>query len=456
MNRRLLWLLAAPLLLIAWAQDTKVEKATIDDAVNKLTKDSIREIVSVIASDEYEGRCAGFKGNDMTADFFAKIYAKAGLKPVGDKDDKDQPTYLQHFTIQGRRTQNTVAFLEGTDPKLKDEIVVIGAHHDHLGKGNQGPIMQKLGGPTDDDNIWNGADDNGSGSSTVVAMAKAFGESGVKPRRSILFMTFSGEEWGLLGSAHYVSHPIFPIKKTVAMINIDMIGRNPNKPVGAHGLGTDESGLYEKLVDRFSEKTGLKVKKYQEHTVMGGDSDHSNFIHKGVPAMFFFSGMHPDYHKVSDHVDKLAFDHMEQIGRTVMMILWELANGDAKPGFSKKAGASRFPGFDWPKDDEKPEPKTRRLGFLPGKLSADQMDEMGLGKDEGGILVERVTEDTLADKAGLKNGDVILSFDGKTLPRSDALKTLRSTMNAAKAKTPITIVVLRGKEKKELKVEFPE
>lgn len=435
-------------------QDSTAVKPTIDVALGNFTKESIREIVSTIASDEYEGRCAGFPGNDKTTEYFAGIYKKAGLKPVGDDG-----SYFQHFTISGRKTRNTIAVLEGTD--LKDEFVIIGGHHDHLGKGRQGPAMQKLGGATGDDEIWNGADDNGSGSSTIVAMAKAFGESGLKPRRSIVFMTFSGEEWGLLGSAHYVDHPIVPLEKTIAMINIDMIGRNPNRPVDVKGLGTEEGDMFERLIEKHAKRVGIEVKMGQEHTVMGGDSDHSNFRSKKVPVMFFFTGIHADYHKVSDHVDKLSIDNMQKIGHCAALTLWDLANQDAKPKFTGKGGGGmdRLPGFDWPSREEKPAKKERKLGFLPSyKFTMDEMDKVGLGEKEGGILVESVSDDGVAAKAGVKAGDIIVAVDGKPLPRpmSEALKELKNIIGAAKAKAPVPITVLRGKEKVELKAEFPE
>jgi hypothetical protein len=437
---------------------TEVKKeAGVDAVLGKITAESIREIVTTIAGDDYEGRCAGYPGNDKTCEYFSKIYAAAGLAPVGDKDDAGKPTYLQHLKIQGRRTQNTVAYLEGSDPRLKHELVVIGGHHDHLGKGNQGPAMQRLGGATEDDKIWNGADDNGSGSGTIVAVAKAFGESGARPRRSILFMTFTGEEWGLLGSRYYTDNPIFPLEKTVAMINIDMIGRNPQRPVDCRGLGTEAGDMFEKMVDRAAARTGLNVKQYQEPTVMGGDSDHSNFRAHRIPVMFFFSGLHPDYHKVSDHPDKLAFGNMEKIGRSCALILWELATQDDRPKFAG-SGGGRMPRFEWP-DEKPPETPARKLGFLPSyRFAPEDMDKLGLAKEEGGILVESVSEDSVASKAGLKKGDIILSIGEKKLSRpvSKALSELKDAIAAAKPKTPVPIVALRGKERLELKAEFEE
>lgn len=427
----------------------------IEDAVRRINQKELRAIIEYLASDELEGRCAGYPGNDKATEFIAKIYEKAGLKPVGDKDEESgKQTYFQHFQVAGRKTRNTVALLEGCDPKLRSEIIVIGGHHDHLGKGKQGPAMQRLSGKEGDDDIWNGADDNASGSGTVVTIAKAFGEAGLKPRRSILFMTFSGEEWGLLGSQHYVSEPIFPLENTVTMINLDMVGRNGKRPVGIYGLGTEAGELFEKATESAIQRTGLNAKLNPGASMFGGDSDHTSFRLRRIPVMFFFTGIHTDYHTVRDHAEKLDWENIEKIGRTAAYILWDLANGDERPRFSRgKVPRQEFP------PEEPPQSRPRRLGIMPDyNVTEDDLDELGLGQGQGALRVQEVTDGTVADKAGLEAGDWIVKFDGKTFPRGneEALKELKRYLGQVKPNTDVEIEIIRKGKRKLLKARWDE
>ncbi len=223
---------------------------------------------------------------------------------------------------------NVLGFLEGSDPKLKDEIVVVTAHYDHLGKRGS--------------SIYNGADDNGTGTSAVMDIAQAFVEAknkGEGPRRSILFMLVSGEEKGLLGSEYYSEHPVFPLKNTVANVNVDMIGRVDNKHdnsnyiyvIGSNRLSTDLHDINEAANTAF---TSIDL----DYTYNAKDdpnrfyyrSDHYNFAKKGIPAIFFFSGTHADYHRTTDTVEKIMFDKMENIAKLVFYTTWELANRDER------------------------------------------------------------------------------------------------------------------------------
>lgn len=426
----------------------------LSGVLERITEDSIRKIVTYLASDELEGRGSGYPGNDKATEYIAGIYKAAGLKPVGDKDETGEPTYYQHFNAPNRRrTRNTVALLEGTD--LRDEIVVIGGHHDHLGRGSQAPMGQALGRAQGDDDIWNGADDNGSGSSTVVAIARAFGESGARPRRSILFMTFSAEEWGLVGSRHYCANPIFPLNKTVAMINMDMIGRNPDRPVKIQGLATSEGGFFERIAKKAVDATGLKAELVGTPSVGGGDSDHSSFIARGVPALFFFTGLHGDYHRVTDHVDKLAIDNMVKIGKTAAWILWELATLDEK-ATAARGTPRRDPDFRFP-PDRPGATAPRRLGIVPdSSFTVEDMDALGLPAGEGGIQVSSVSPDSAAAAAGVKEGDVIVRFAGEPFgrPGSTALQQLRDRLAKVKKGEDVEIAVIRGGERVTLKARW--
>ena len=224
--------------------------------------------------------------------------------------------------IQG---ENVLGYIEGSDEILKDELVVITAHYDHLGKRGS--------------DIYNGADDNASGSSTVLEIAEAFtlaaGE-GQGAKRSILVMLVSGEEKGLLGSEYYVKNPVFPLEQTIANINIDMVGRvddkhkdNPNYiyVIGSDRLSTELHQINETVNQ---EMVGLEL----DYTYNAEDdpnryyyrSDHYNFAERNIPAIFYFNGTHQDYHRITDTPDKINFDKMEKIGRLAFYTAWELAN----------------------------------------------------------------------------------------------------------------------------------
>lgn len=303
------------------------EAQRIERALELISPEFLEAQLRFLSSDGLNGRNAGSPSERRANDFIARHFAAAGLKPVGDKE-----TYFQAFTFSNdRRSRNCVALLEGSDPDLKDQIVVIGAHHDHVGTAVEGHRAQ-MGGATQEDRIWNGADDNGSGTTAVLAVARAFAAAGLRPRRSILFMTFGAEEWGLLGSRHYTRNPLFPIERHVAMINLDMVGRNPEDPVGLYGVGTAE--IYPELARRTAERTGLKIEPIDGVRIRGGgNSDHASFHRAKVPTLFFFTGFHANYHRVSDSFEKIDYPHHAKVARTAALLLWELANRDGTPEF---------------------------------------------------------------------------------------------------------------------------
>jgi hypothetical protein len=224
---------------------------------------------------------------------------------------------------------NILGFIEGSDPVLKNEIVIVSAHYDHLGKRGE--------------SIYHGADDNGSGTSTVLEIAQAMVEAkkkGVGPRRSVLCLLMTGEEKGLLGSKYYVTFPIFPLEKTVADINIDMVGRvdekykdNPNYiyVIGADKLSTDLHNINEEVNKTYTNLTlDYTYNDDNDPNRYYYRSDHYNFAEQGIPAIFYFNGTHDDYHMPSDTVDKINFDKMAKIGKLAFYTAWEIANRDER------------------------------------------------------------------------------------------------------------------------------
>lgn len=235
-------------------------------------------------------------------------------------------------------SSNIAGLLEGTDKK--DEYVILTAHYDHVGKDRKG-------------NVFNGADDDGSGTVTVLEIAEAFAkasEEGNRPRRSIVFMTVTGEELGLHGSRYYTDvAPIFPLSQTVANLNIDMVGRiggdyikkeDPNYVylIGSDKLSTELHNLSENAQKTYVPDMKLDYKYNDENDPnrFYYRSDHYNFAKNNIPIIFYFNGVHPDYHRTSDTVDKIHFPKMTKIGRLVFHTAWEIANREEKLKVDKK------------------------------------------------------------------------------------------------------------------------
>ena len=249
------------------------------------------------------------------------------LKKRKSKWVKLTPTVKANMKRAVKSTEgvNCVGFLEGSDPIKKKEVVIVTAHFDHLGQKGDG--------------IYNGADDNGSGTTAVLELSEAFAlakKSGNGPDRSILFMTLTGEEKGLLGSRYYVENPIFPIENSIVNVNIDMIGRIDKKykdqPNYIYVIGSDRMSTH--LHDINEEMNASYTNLTLDYTYNDENdpnryyyrSDHYNFAVNGIPAIFFFNGTHADYHRTSDTVEKIAFDKMANVIKLIYHTTWELAN----------------------------------------------------------------------------------------------------------------------------------
>jgi len=215
-----------------------------------------------------------------------------------------------------KQTQNVVAYLAGDDPQLRDEVIVFGAHYDHIGMNADGEI-------------YNGADDDGSGTVAILEIAHAFARNKFRPNRSLVFVSHAGEEKGLLGSQFYTQSPLAPIESTVALLNIDMIGRNDPGAVYIIGSNFLSKELHE-INEEANELVGLKL-DYAYNDLNDPNrfyyrSDHYNYAKHGVPVIFYFSGTHEDYHKPTDTIEKIDFAKMEKVTKLVYLTGWKLAN----------------------------------------------------------------------------------------------------------------------------------
>ena len=311
-----------------------------------------RGSMRVIGAEQRGGR-GGFGFPTLVSPRVANELLKESGKSLGQlrqaaaQDSAFQPISLNQTTVsidisntkEIKTTENVLGLLEGSDPKLKDEVVVFTAHFDHLGV-------------TGDGVVYPGADDDGSGTVTVLELAQAFAANPVKPRRSLLFMTVVGEEKGLWGSDWYVKHPVIPLEKTIADLNTDMIGRvdkkyddlkNPNYVyvIGSDKISTQLDSVL-KLSNKQSENLILDYtyNDDKDPEQFYRRSDHYNFARNGIPIVFFFAGVHADYHKPTDTIDKILFPRMERIVRLIYTTGWQVAN--AKAGLAKNVGSSMF------------------------------------------------------------------------------------------------------------------
>ncbi len=293
----------------------------------RVDADSLKSHVSFLASDALEGRATPSKGLDLAAEYIASQFRRAGLEPAGDDG------YFQTTEVRASRNdasmakvRNVVGILRGTDPTLKATAVVVSGHYDHVG-------MRPSTTPGEDV-IYNGANDDASGTAGVIELAYAL--KGYKPKRSIVFVCFYGEERGLLGSRFYGNHPVIPAKDTVAMVNLEQIGRTDDlegpRIAGGSLTGYDFSdvGL---IMTAAGAATGVKVDKHPQNSdAFFGRSDNQAMADLGVPAHTLCTAfVYPDYHKAGDHWDKLDYPNMEKVVRMVGLTLMSIADSPRRP-----------------------------------------------------------------------------------------------------------------------------
>jgi hypothetical protein len=319
--------------------------------------------------------------------------------------------------------KNVVGVLPGSGP-LANETVVIGAHYDHLGYGGSGSLAAGVKA------IHHGADDNASGTTALIELARRFGEDKNRQGRRLVFIAFSGEELGLLGSKHYVDHPLFPLESTVAMVNMDMVGRLSVDPKTEKGKleigGTGTAKDFDALIDKLNAKYGFDVKKNKSGV---GPSDHTSFYLKNVPVFFLFTGLHKQYHKPSDTVDLINFAGMKRITDMTEELVRGLATESPRPEYVKGMG-SQFVGGSM---------SVPKIGFMPGSYA----------DDAGGALIASVNKDGPAEKAGIKDGDLIVAVAGEPIKNMTMYMTV---MGKHKRNEPVEITVDRKGEKVKLTV----
>ncbi len=297
-------------------------------AIDRISADSLRGHLSFIASDSLEGRATPSRGLDLAAEYIAAQFRRAGLEPP-------QGSYFQTAKLPNGTASNVAGLLRGSDPALKDTYVILSAHYDHLGMRPDGT-----------DRIYNGANDDGSGTVTVIEVASALAAMPAHPKRSILFLAFFGEEPGLLGSRYYAAHPLVPLDRTIADINLEQVGRTDSTAgpqVGVAyltGFGYSEIG---KIMAEAAQPLGFRMlpdppakQDYFER------SDNLLLARAGIPATtLYVAADFPDYHQVGDEWQKIDYANMANVDRAITLGLLRLASDEPPPRWNAALPTAR-------------------------------------------------------------------------------------------------------------------
>ena len=433
----------------------------LDDAAAKdITAAEAKKAGMLLAGPKFLGRGTGQKGNDDAALWLASQLKESGFDPGpapgGGADGKvDDADFLQKFSAarqpgaDGLPTQNVVGILRGTghaagavatgsgtvatgEDATRNEAVVLGAHFDHLGvQGKHDPKK-----PPKKSGVYWGADDNASGTTGALLVARALGRlhrDGVRPRRTIVVCFFSGEEIGLLGSKHYVSAPVIPLADTVAMINLDMVGRNAVNAMEVYGntCSPELDAWHQKVL----EETKIHCVYPSPDLLMR--SDQWSFYEAGIPVLFLHGGLHKDYHSVRDVPEQLNYPKIAAIARHALEVLWLAAADTRRPTFRKieMKGAGGA------------------LGIAVDPCTPEDEEGLGLDPGESAVRVTAVFAGGLGEKY-LEVGDLVYRWNGAPLAEDDPAGRFNAFVGAARKGDRITIRYARGKERKAALVQF--
>ena len=302
---------------------------------NTITAQDLKKHLYIYAGDEMEGRMTGSKGQRMAAEYLRNFYMDEAIASPIEKNNYYQSIPASFF--EGRKdpqpSENVIAYIKGSENP--DELIVLSAHLDHVGMDSEG-------------NVFNGADDDGSGTVAIMEIAQAFQQAvkdGNPPKRSILFLHVTAEEIGLYGSRYYTENPIFPLKNTVANLNIDMIGRiDPDKKdnpeyiylIGSNKLSQELQDVSTAINDKYTKlELDYKYDDPDDPNRFYYRSDHYNFAKNNVPIIFYFNGVHEDYHKITDTPDKIEYDLLAKRTKLIFLTAWELANREERIKLNK-------------------------------------------------------------------------------------------------------------------------
>ena len=405
----------------------------IANSYGQLNSNDIKKHIAYLASDKLKGRGTSSQEELLAAEYIATQFEKAGLAPLGNRlsnsvDRNSSSAYFYEFTFKAPATPHDTVGL-GEMKKSKDVVafldnkaastIVIGAHYDHLGLGKDHNSLDA----NPEGKIHNGADDNASGTSGVIELAKYFATNKRTEKYNFLFICFSGEELGLIGSKKWCEKPTLPLENINYMINMDMIGRfndSTNKII-IYGVGT--SPTWVPLIDKVA--TSFSVKKDSSGI---GPSDQTSFYLKNIPVLHFFTGQHSDYHKPSDDVEKI---NAEGEMRVLDLIVKMVEETEAMPKLTFTATKN---------------PDTKSSSF---KVTMGVMPDYAFeGK---GMRIDGVTDGKPGSKAGIKTGDVVVKLGDD---EDDSVQTYMKALSKFKKGDSTTVKVLRGKEEMTFNLTF--
>ena len=360
------------------------DRGALATAAASISKDELQGHVDVLSDDTFEGREAGSRGGRAAGNYLHKAFETYALVPAGDGQ-----TYFQGFNGHSR---NILGLVEGSDPALKQDVILIGAHYDHVGYGRVTNSFGPFG------YIHNGADDNASGVSGLLEIIDAVKRLPTAPRRSILFALWDGEEQGLLGSRHWVSQPTVPLERIALAINLDMIGRMKNDRLSVYGTRT-AAGL-RRLMSEANTDAAVSL---DFDWKMKADSDHWPFYERRIPVLMFHTGLHEDYHRPSDDAHRINHDGLAAAARFILHSIVQLADAEQVPAFREAALRESIGNKTWLEQPTPPQPP--RYG-LPYDFQSG---------DPPRVILSGVTRASPAEQAGLRAGDQLLSFQGETI-----------------------------------------
>lgn len=348
------------------------------EVIDRITIADLKRHCETLASDALEGREAGTRGGQAAA-----AYLQTELRKIRGISPATTTGWVQEFAPDYR---NVLAVLPGSDPELRHEVIIIGAHYDHVGRGNQNNSQGPIG------YIHNGADDNASGTSALLELVDAFASLKTPPRRTLLFAFWDAEELGLFGSKHWVSQPTHPLKDLRLVVNIDMLGRLRDGKVIVVGWRSSP-GLRIRLA---RQNRAGDFHFHYEPTVIG-DSDHHPFYTAGIPILHLDSGKHDDYHRPSDDADKLNYPGIKQLAELVFNLVDQTANEDKLPSFRRDALTETPP------------------AWLTAPPQATNSPRLGITFDskhfaENRAVVATVNPGSAAANGGLLPGDKLVQF----------------------------------------------
>lgn len=366
-------------------------------AMDSITAEECFEHVEKLADDVYEGREAGSRGGRAAATYIERQLAQFDLTPAGTSE-----SYIQPF---GDGCRNILALRRGNDPRLRDEVIVVGAHYDHVGYGNRRTSLGEIG------TIHNGADDNASGTSVLLETIEAFATSGLTARRSILFAFWDCEERGMVGSRHWAAHPTLPLGHVKLAITLDMVGRLRDGQL--YLLGTRSGyGMRRLLSGPVEDPLWLDFS-----WELRENSDHWSFLERRIPIVLVHTGLHKDYHRPSDDAEKVNRDGLRDVSQYLLAALLKAANEDRLPRFRSGASGETV---RMQRDFERPLPPAT----LDNWPANEPRPRLGIGWREdraepGSVFIIRVVPDTPAAAAQLAVHDRIYELNGQPFANGD-------------------------------------